>query len=68
MSQIKAWLTVKEAAFVVGRDASRIYAWLAAGKLDTQVDASGVTQVGHLSLMRAESEIRRGRPAKKRAS
>ena len=62
---VKPWLTVKEAAFIVGRDASRIYAWIESGKVVSRTDEKGVTEVGHLSLMRTESEMKRGRPAKK---
>lgn len=62
MSAPKSWLTVKEAAFFVGRDPSRIYAWIDQEKVITQTDEKGVTLVGHLSLMRAEAATRRGRP------
>lgn len=62
MSEVRSWLTVKQAAFVVSRSATQIYSWIGAGKLVTEIDEKGVTVVQHLSLMRAESETKRGRP------
>ena len=62
MNQIRPWLTVKQAAFLVGRSATQVYAWIRADKVETRVDEHGVTLVGHLSLMRAEAAMKRGRP------
>ena len=62
MSEIRSWLTVKQAAFIVGRSANRIYAWIEAGKVVTKIDEKGVTMVQHMSLMQAEADTRRGRP------
>lgn len=62
MNEIRSWLTVKQAAFIVGRSANRIYAWINEGKVESQLDANGITQVGHMSLMRAEAATKRGRP------
>lgn len=62
MSEIRSWLTVKQAAFIVSRSATQIYAWIEAGKVVTEIDEKGVKMVQHMSLMRAESETKRGRP------
>lgn len=62
MNEIRSWLTVKQAAFLVGRSANRIYSWISDGKVITRVDEKGVTEVQHLSLMSAEAATKRGRP------
>lgn len=62
MNEIRSWLTVKQAAFVVGRSVTQIYAWIEAGKVIVQIDAKGLKLVQRMSLMRAESETKRGRP------
>lgn len=60
--QPKEWVTVKEAAMLVGRHTSRIYAWIDQGRLATRVNADGVTEVLSRATIRIESEVKRGRP------
>lgn len=57
---VKSWLTVKEAAFLVGKDTSRIYRWISDRGLEHRVNSQGVTEVAHMALMRMEAETRRG--------
>ena len=59
---MKEWITVAEAAILVGRHPSRIYAWIDQGRLATQVNPAGVTEVLSKAVRRIESEVRRGRP------
>ena len=60
--QPKEWVTVKEAAILVGRHVSQIYRWIQAGHLATRTDTTGVTEVMTKALLRIESAVRRGRP------
>lgn len=60
MSEIKPWLTVKEAAFLIGKDTSRIYRWISERGLENRVTSSGIAEVSHRALMLMESETRRG--------
>lgn len=59
---MKEWITVAEAAVLVGRHPSRIYAWIDQGRLATNVNASGVTEVLSKAVRRIEGEVKRGRP------
>ena len=59
---MKEWLTARESALVIGRHVSRVYAWIAQGKVTTRVDEHGVTLVRHGSLTKAEESTRLGRP------
>lgn len=62
MNTIKSWLTVKEAAFIVGRTPKTIYGWVSDKDIEHRVNEHGVTEIGHMSLMRTEAATRRGRP------
>lgn len=62
MNQIKPWLTVREAAFILSKDQSRIYIWIRDRGLEARTNEAGVVEVSHLALMRMESETTRGRP------
>lgn len=59
---MKHWVTVAEAAALVGRHPSRIYAWIDQGRLATQTNSDGVTEVLSKAVRRIEGEVRRGRP------
>lgn len=59
---MKPWLTVKEAALVVGRHERNIYRWIEKGTLASLVNAEGVTEVSAVDVARVESVTRRGRP------
>lgn len=59
---MKVWLTIQEAAVLVGRHQSRIYRWIEGGQLSSQVAADGTMQVASLDVARVESVTRRGRP------
>ena len=62
MSQMKEWLTVIEAAFLVGRKKSSVYEWVKSGKLPSRVGVDGVTEVATQDVMRVEATVKRGRP------
>ncbi len=59
---MKDWLTVKEAALVVGRHERNIYRWIEAGTLGSRTSAEGVLLVLSRDVARVESVTRRGRP------
>lgn len=62
MTQMKEWVTVKEAATLVGRHAAQIYRWIDAGRLASRVNPNGVTEVLAKAVLRIEPTVRRGRP------
>lgn len=62
MSEPKEWVTVKEAAVLIGRHVSQVYRWIDAGRLATRVRADGVTVVLSKAVLRIEPSVRRGRP------
>ena len=59
---MKTWLTVKEAAVVVGRHQSRIYRWIDSGQLASRVNGEGITEVLANAVLRIEPTVKRGRP------
>lgn len=59
---MKEWVTVAEAAILVGRHPSRIYAWIDKGLLATRTNTDGVTEVLSKAVRRIETEVKRGRP------
>lgn len=62
MADPKEWVTVKEAAALIGRHASQVYRWIDAGHLASRVRADGVTVVLSKAVLRVEPSIKRGRP------
>lgn len=58
----KEWVTVAEAAVLVGRDKRQIYRWIDRGRLATRANVEGVTEVLSKAVLRVESEVKRGRP------
>lgn len=59
---MKEWLTVQEAAVLVGRHQSRIYDWINQGHLQSRVSLRGITEVKTTHVQRIESVVKRGRP------
>lgn len=59
---MKEWITIREAATLVGRHVSRIYAWIDGGLLATRANEHGVTEVLSKAVVRIEGEVKRGRP------
>lgn len=59
---MKEWVTVAEAALLVGRHPSRIYAWIDQGRLKATANVDGVIVVSARAVRRIESQVRRGRP------
>ncbi|MFF3029134.1 hypothetical protein [Microbacterium sp. NPDC057944] len=62
MNEPKEWVTVKEAAFLAGRDVRQIYRWIDAGLLATRSNTRGITLVLSKAVQRIETEVKRGRP------
>lgn len=62
--QPKPWLTIAEAAVLVGRHQSRIYRWIDNPKvtLRTSLSTDGTTLVKTEDVMKVESVTKRGRP------
>ena len=59
---MKDWLSIVEAAYVVNRDKSRIYAWLDKGILTWRRNDEGFLEVSSADVQRVESVTRPGRP------
>jgi hypothetical protein len=59
---MKEWLTVPEAAILVGRNKTNVYAWIRAGKLTTRQAHDGTMEVRRADVLRVEATVKRGRP------
>jgi hypothetical protein len=59
---VKEWVTIAEAATLVGRHASRIYRWIDEGHLATRRNDRGMIEVLSKAVLRIESVTKRGRP------
>lgn len=59
---MKEWLSIKEAAYVVNRDRSRISRWLDKGLIEWRTDEDGLIEVSSADVVRVESVTQRGRP------
>jgi excisionase family DNA binding protein len=62
MNHVKEWLTIKEAAFFVGRGMSTVYRWVAEGRIESWRDTQGRTLVATRDVTRVEANVQRGRP------
>ena len=62
MSTMKPWLTVAEAAVLVGRHPRKVYAWIQNGALKSRTSAAGTLEVASADAVRVESVTKRGRP------
>lgn len=58
----KEWVTVAEAALLVGRAPRTIYEWIENDRLATRLNAEGITEVLSKAIIRIEPTVRRGRP------
>lgn len=59
---MKEWITIAEAALLVGRDKRQMYRWIENGLLASRVGSDGVTEVLSKAVLRVESVVKRGRP------
>lgn len=59
---MKEWITVKEAALLVGRAPRTIYEWIENDRLATRLNTDGVLEVLSKAVVRVEPTVRRGRP------
>lgn len=66
MNQVKEWVTIEEAAYLVGRHKSRLYRWLDKGLLRHRRGEKGLLEVASADVTKAEETTRRGRPRKAR--
>lgn len=62
MPEPKEWVTVKEAAVLVGKSVRTIYEWIENDRLATRIDAQGRMVVLSKAILRVEPTVRRGRP------
>lgn len=62
MTEIKPWLTVAEAAFLVGRHPKNVYRWIESGQLQAKQGSDRVTVVRASDAQRIASVTKRGRP------
>lgn len=62
MPEPKEWVTVKEAAVLVGKSARTIYEWIEDDRLASRLDSQSRMVVLSKALLRIEPTIRRGRP------
>jgi len=62
MAELREWITVKEAALLVGRAPRTIYEWIDNGRLATRLNSDGILEVLSKALLRVEPTVRRGRP------
>lgn len=59
---MKEWITVAEAAALIGRHRSQIYRWIDNQRLASRTNAEGLTEVLAKAVVRIEPTIKRGRP------
>jgi excisionase family DNA binding protein len=59
---MKEWLTIPEAAVLVGRDKTNVYAWIRSGKLKTRTGSDGTMEVRREDVLKVEATVKRGRP------
>lgn len=62
MPEPKEWVTVKEAAVLIGKKPRTIYEWIQCDRLAARLDAEGRMTVLAKAVQRIEPTIRRGRP------
>lgn len=62
MPEPKEWVTVKEAAALVGKSVRTIYEWIENDRLATRIDPQGRMVVLSKAVLRIEPTVRRGRP------
>ncbi|WP_349862631.1 helix-turn-helix domain-containing protein [Leifsonia sp. WHRI 6310E] len=55
------WITVPQAATLVGKSQKTIYNWIAAGHLKTDMNEAGATTVSGRQVLAVEPTIKRGR-------
>ena len=60
--QPKEWVTVKEAALLVGKAPRTIYEWIENDRLAFRTNTAGVLEVLSKAVVRVEPTVRRGRP------
>lgn len=56
------WISIAEAARIVGRNPSQLYRWVEKGILRATVNAHGVMEVSGQDALKVESVTKRGRP------
>jgi hypothetical protein len=59
---LNVWVTVAQAAKLVGRTERSIYLWIDAHRVTPRKNDDGVLIVRYGALLKAEAGIRRGRP------
>lgn len=60
--KLPEWVTVKEAAALVGRAPRTIYEWIENDRLAWRLNGDGILEVLSKAVIRVEPTVRRGRP------
>lgn len=63
---MKTWLTVAEAAVLIGRHPSRLYRWIDSGHLVARDGGDGRLRVSTEAVRAVEASVQRGRPKRGR--
>ena len=59
---MKEWVSIKEAALLVGKHQSRIYKWIDAKSIEQRIAANGTIEIRAEEVLSVEATVRRGRP------
>jgi predicted site-specific integrase-resolvase len=59
---VKEWLTIPEAALLVGRDKSNVWRWVRSGRLYSRTAPDGTMEVRAADVRKVEGAVKRGRP------
>lgn len=62
----QVWITVKDAATLVRRDISRVYAWIREERLTSEEDEDGNTIVAAAEVLELDARLNRRRNNKRR--
>ena len=62
MPEPREWITVKEAAALVGKSPRTIYEWIENDRLATRTNTDGILQVLSKAVVRIAPTVTRGRP------
>lgn len=59
---MKEWITIEEAAALIGKTPRTVYRWVEDGRLASRVDSVGITKVLSKAVTRIAPTVKRGRP------
>lgn len=59
---MKEWLSIPEAALLIGRNKTNVYAWIRSGRLHPRTGPAGTLEVRWADVQAVEFGMKRGRP------